>query len=149
MLASFLRHLELWLTAVGLLVVWVVALLVPQSIEVWKAATFVALVVSMLHGVLFWVVRRRQRAVRLRTIDELREMMADRVKNQLAVIAMYLPMTQDREMLEMTLGGIHESIDEITRAVDSLNDESLSSWKTHYRGAIASTSAPLPGPTAP
>lgn len=95
------------------------------------------------------MVRRRQRAVRLRTIDELREMMADRVKNQLAVIAMYLPMTQDREMLEMTLGGIHESIDEITRAVDSLNDESLSSWKTHYRGAIASTSAPLPGPTAP
>lgn len=50
-----------------------------------------ALGISVLHGLIFWVVRRRQRRVRQEAIVEIREMLADVVKNQLAAIGMSLP----------------------------------------------------------
>lgn len=145
MLARLLRHIELWLSAAGVLVVWVAAALIaPDAGSVWKVAALAALAVSLLHGIIFWIVRRRQQRVREHAITEIREMMADRVKNQLAVIGMYAPLTQEREAFEMALGGINASITEIAAVVDSLSSESLVDWKQHYRAAIKNGALPAP-----
>lgn len=80
MLASLIRNLELWLSTVGLLVVWAGASLFGSADNVWHLAALLALGVSVVHGGIFWLVRRRQRTVRLQAIAEIREMMADRVK---------------------------------------------------------------------
>ena len=53
----------------------------------------------MLHGGIFWAIRRRQRRIRQQAILEIREMLADVVKNQLAIIGMWLP-GKDRTMYE-------------------------------------------------
>ena len=69
----FVDNIELYLSAAGLVVVWAVA---------------AVLGVSVLHGAIFWVVRRRQRRIRAQSVHEIREMLTDQVKNQLAVMRM-------------------------------------------------------------
>lgn len=145
MLDRFLKNIELWLSFAGLLVVWAAAAVVsPDGTDVWRIAALAALGVSVLHGAIFWTVRRRQRVVRERAIEEIREMMADRVKNQLAVIGLYLPMAQDREAFAMAVDGINDSITQVTHIVDGLSNESLTSWKGHYREAVANATSLVP-----
>ena len=136
----FLRNIELWLSAAGLLVVWVAYLIVsPSGGDVWKVAAITALVVSVLHGMIFWVVRSRQRRLRAEAIHEIREMLADVVKNQLAVIGMWLP--EDREEYGMQIEGIQESMGRIEELVDSMSEEALADWQDKYAEAIESTGA--------
>lgn len=135
---KFVRHLELWLSGAGLIVVALAALVVsPNEADVWKVAAITALGVSVLHGLIFYGVRRRQRLVREQAIVEIREMLADVVKNQLAVIGMWLPDDVDREHLD----GIEESIQVIEERIDTISEDSLSEWKEHYTGAIERTEA--------
>ena len=137
-LQRFLNNVELWLSSAGVVVVYLASsLFAPEGANVWRIAAGTALAVSVIHGVIFWVVRKRQRAMRERALAEIREMLADRVKNQLAVIAMSLPMTQDREAYAFAVEGINTSVDSISSMVDSLSQESLKSWKRHYREAVA------------
>ncbi|HMB93544.1 MAG TPA: hypothetical protein VKP65_22010 [Rhodothermales bacterium] len=136
----FLRNIELWLSGAGLLVVWVAYMIVsPASGDVWKIAAITALVVSVLHGIIFWVVRSRQRRVRAQAIHEIREMLGDVVKNQLAVIGMWLP--EDKKEYGMHIEGIQESMGRIEELVDSMSEEALASWKDQYAEAIESTGA--------
>lgn len=140
-MSKFIRHIELWLSGAGLLVVWIASIIVaPGSENVWKVAALTALGVSVLHGLIFWGVRRRQRKVRKQAIHEIREMLADVVKNQLAVIGMWLPSGNNQEM-DMHIEGIKESIDHIEELVDTISEDSLRSWKTKYHEAIESTGA--------
>jgi len=46
-------------------------------------------------------------------------------------------MTQDREAYAFAVEGINTSVDSISSMVDSLSQESLKSWKSHYREAVA------------
>lgn len=138
MLQRFLNNIELWLSSAGVVVVYLASsLFAPEGADVWRIAAGTALAVSVIHGVIFWVVRKRPRAMRERAIAEIREMLADRVKNQLAVIAMSLPMTQDREAYAFAVEGIGASVDSISSMVGSLSQKSLKSWKRHYREAVA------------
>lgn len=50
---------------------------------------------------------------------------------------MYLPPADTNEEIALAIEGIRESVAEITEAVDSLSDESISSWKSRYATAIA------------
>ena len=137
MLNRFLRNIELWLSAAGLLVVWVASIIVsPGDANVWKVAALTALVVSLLHGLIFWIVRHRQRQVRRQAINEIKEMLADVVKNQLAVIGMWLQLGETRPEFEAQLAGISESIGNISEMVDSLSEESLHSWMVKYSQAV-------------
>ena len=130
---SFVDNIELWLSAAGLLVVWVVAaLLGPTGVSVWQVAAVTALAVSVLHGTIFWVVRRRQRLIRAKSVHDIREMLTDQVKNQLAVIRMWVPEGEEGAAL---FEGISESIAEIDEMVDGLSEEKLKAWKASYRNA--------------
>jgi hypothetical protein len=132
---TFINHIELWLSAAGLVVVWIVTLALP-GVEPWKVAAITALGVSVVHGVLFWTVRRRQRLAQARVIHEIREMLTDQVKNQLAVIATALPASSLSEYAEQ-LHDVTESVDAIGEMMDGLTIETLREWKATYSNASA------------
>lgn len=129
----FLDHIELWLSAAGLVVVAAVTLALPD-VEPWKVAAVTALGISVVHGVLFWVVRRRQRLVRAEAVHEIREMLTDEVKNQLAVIGASLPSGALSEYAEQ-LRDVSASVDAISEMMDGLTEEKLSAWKRTYSNA--------------
>lgn len=132
----FINNIELWLSGAGLLVVWgAAALLGPRGIGVWEIAAVTALGVSVLHGIIFWVVRRRQRLIRSKSIHDMREMLTDQVKNQLAVMRMWMPEDGDRAAFEAQFDGISESIAEIDAMMDGLSEEKLRAWKSTYANA--------------
>lgn len=134
---NFIENIELWLSGAGLLVVWIASvILAPGSDDVWKVAAVTALGVSVLHGALFWVVRRRQRRIRRGSIYEIREMLTDGVLNELAVIQMFLPQDRGGEA-DMAVEGIKDSVKNISTLVDGLSEESLTEWKAEYREAVA------------
>jgi len=72
-------------------------LVAPAPGTFWRVAAITAIGVGLLHGPIFWVIRRRQRVVRQQSIEEIREMLGDVVKNKLSVIDMYLP-ADDQQM---------------------------------------------------
>ena len=134
----FLDHIELWLSAAGILVVGLVAVVLgPAGGDVWKVATVTALLISVLHGLIFYVVRRRQGAVRQRAILEIREMMADLVKNDLAVIGMWAQTGERGAAYERRVASTQQALQEIGEKVDGLSEESLRSWKLRYRRPAA------------
>lgn len=138
--SSFLRHIELWLSGVGLVVIFGVAMIVgPTGLDFWRLIAIIAVAIGVLHGFIFWAVRRRQRQVRRQSIGEIQEMLADVVKNKLAAISMYLPEEEHQEMVQQELDGIRSSIEDIAEEVDSLSESSLRGWKDHYESAIDRT----------
>lgn len=148
MLRTFIDNIELWLSGAGLLVVWVASVIIaPGGADIWQVAAITALVVSVLHGLIFWGVRRRQRRVRREAIADIREMLSDRVKNQLAVVQMGLQSSEADSEVQMQLEMIGESVDNIAELVDGLSEDSLRSWKVHYDEAVRNTTdlAPAAG----
>ena len=136
MTKRFIDNIELWLSGAGLLVVWgAAALLGPSGVGVWQIAAVTALGVSVLHGIVFWVVRRRQRMIRSKSVHDIREMLLDQVKNQLAVMRMWMPEGEERAAFEAQFDGISESIDHIDEMVDGLTEETLKAWKSTYSNA--------------
>lgn len=81
----FLRYLELVLTAAGLLVVSLVFYLFRQA-QPWQAAAICAVVVGVIHGIIFFAVRRAQREQRMRALRAIRHMLDDLVRNKLQVV---------------------------------------------------------------
>jgi len=81
---TFLQHIELTLTAVGVVVVVVVYFLC-QHINPWKAAALCAVFVAVVHGFIFNVVRSTQREARNRNVFSIRSMLEDMVENRLQV----------------------------------------------------------------
>jgi uncharacterized membrane protein YraQ (UPF0718 family) len=81
---TFLQHIELTLTAVGVVVVVVVYFLC-QHINPWKAAALCAVFVAVVHGFIFNVVRSTQREARNKNVFSIRSMLEDMVENRLQV----------------------------------------------------------------
>lgn len=133
---GFINHIELWLSGAGLIVILAVPAVFGGT-NVWRVAAFTAAGVGVLHGLIFYAVRRRQRKRRMETIVEIREMLSDVVKNQLAVIRASLPAGEDREQYDIYFDGIEDSIEEIAERVDSLSEESIEDWKSEYREAVS------------
>ena len=132
---QFVRNIELWFSAVGVIVILSAGWLAPPAVAFWKVAGITAILVGLIHGGIFWAVRRRQRKIREKQIAEIREMLADVVKNKLSVIDMYLPEEQEA-IVEEEIDGIRGTIRQISRNVDSLSEETIQDWKTKYDGAI-------------
>ena len=81
----FLRYLELILTAVGVVVVLVIFAVFRNSYP-WKAAAVCAVAVAVVHGLIFYAVRSRQRKARSKEVFSIREMLDDMVNNQLSLV---------------------------------------------------------------
>jgi hypothetical protein len=134
----FLRHLELILTTVGLVVVAVL----PQWLHVrdWSAgevAVATAVTVAALHGLIFWAVRERQRRVRTQTIAEVRHMLHDVVNNQLMILGLEIEeLAGNSAEARQRLINSRKSVQRISLALDALSEESLRHWKNKYPGGI-------------
>jgi hypothetical protein len=107
----------------------------------WRLTAVLAIAVGTLHGVIFWVVRRRQRQIRRQSIREIQAMLADVVKNRLTAIDMYLPEEDDPEMVRQEVDGIRQSIREIADHVDTLSEETLEDWEETYDEALEQTAS--------
>ncbi len=133
-MSILLRYLELILTLAGLVVTFAVtALIAPLGISHWQIAATTAMIVGVVHGVLFWVVRRRQRNVRLEAVNEIQAMLKDVINNQLMVIqGMDDIRTADPAQAQRAHAQISRSVTSISDALQHLSEESLRAWRNKY-----------------
>jgi membrane protein implicated in regulation of membrane protease activity len=134
-----LRYLELIFTAAGLLVIFgATALVHPTGASNWAVAAVTATIVGVIHGVLFWIVRNRQRTLRAETIKQTEAMLRNVVMNQLSVIRLGVELQQiapsaDTKQAILKLG---EAIDVIYDSIDGLSEESLARWQARYHRSL-------------
>lgn len=136
MLRGFLNHIELWLSAAGVAVILVVpGLLLRQTgAGYWQAMAYTALVIGVLHGCIFWGVRRRQRAVRDQTLREAHAMLRDSIQKQVAAL-----LTMDARATEeqrRRLDGVFDSLVLLDHLLDSLSSERLRAWSASPEGRV-------------
>jgi len=124
--------MELHLTFVGLLAI-LASGVVSQNLDTdtWKVTAITATTVGIIHGIIFWLVRRRQRRVRHAAIESVKAMLKDVVNNQLAIIRLANDLNANKPgTIDPTK--IDNSIEAIKSAVESLSNESLQLWQERY-----------------
>jgi hypothetical protein len=142
----FIANIELYLTGAGLVVAFLVPVVLGPS-HFWQSVAVTALVVSIVHGMLLWVIRRRQRRIRKELIAEVRGMLKDRVNNQLQVLfekAVHVQVEAADSTTYPTaaqLADVFEATREVARTIDQISDDALSRWKDTYRHVIEPTGA--------
>lgn len=131
-----LLHIELWLSAIGLLVIMPVPALVgAQRDAYWQLAAITATGVGIIHGCIFWLIRQRQRTVRRTAIAEIRTMLMDRINNRLAAISLQVAIALDSEALD-DLANIQVNISTISRLLDNISEESMQEWQDKYANVL-------------
>lgn len=133
----FLDNLELWLSSIGVGVVFAAPIILldhasDDASRYWKIAGITAIAVGVLHGIIFWTVRRRQRHIREQTLHDVRRMLSDVVNSDLQVITFGLDRHPDLLTERRALDKVETAIRRITQAVDSLSLESLQQWREKY-----------------
>ncbi|GAB5520776.1 MAG: hypothetical protein RhofKO_30270 [Rhodothermales bacterium] len=88
-------------------------------------------------------------SVRNHTLNDIREVLDDRAKNQLAVLGMIVQDNPLSPKAQQSLREVSASIDTISEMVDSLSEESLHDWKTEYHEAVTNANDFEPAWTAP
>jgi len=127
--------MELWLSAAGVAVI----LLLPRVLgatsgSYWRATAITAIVVGVLHGCIFWAVRRRQRTVRESTLREAQTMLRDGIHKQVAAL-----LTMDARATEAQrkrLEGVFDSMILLDHLLDSLSSERLRAWSASEEGRV-------------
>lgn len=129
-----LRHLELYLSAAGLVVVVLATAILKQlGFDPWIVGTITAMLVGVIHGIIFWLVRRRQQAVRVETIREIQSMLKDLINNQLTVIETVAHLKDSPVNEKLQREHITTSVHKISSALHDLSEESLHRWKQRYQ----------------
>jgi uncharacterized membrane protein (Fun14 family) len=138
----FLNNIELVLTAVGIGVILLSGFVASRSAFSLETATAVsATLVGVIHGILFWLLRRRQRQVRREAIGQIREMLEDLGKNRLQTIKMSLYMVQARqpeqeERTRKSFDRVYQILAEMSTLIDHISEESLADWRHRYRQTL-------------
>ena len=129
-----LRYLELILTLVGIVVIFAVTgLITPRGVGPWQVAAITAILVGIVHGLTFWLVRRRQRVVRMQTVTDVQSMLKDVINNQLTVIqGMNYLRTEDPAQTQRATAQIARCVTSISDALQHLSEESLQAWHNKY-----------------
>lgn len=135
----FLDNLELWLTGAGLAVI----VAVPSAIgtmpaSYWHVIAITAVLVGIVHGLLFWLVRRRQRLVRRATLFAARGMLRDVVNNRLQVLLLGLE-TATPGLDALALRDARAGVEHVSALLGTLSEESLRRWEERYAGFVEST----------
>lgn len=81
--------------------------------------------------------RERQRRLRAKAIHDIREMLQDRVLNQLAAIKMCATSTAGDHDLAHIVDDVDRSIDEVAEMVAGLSEEQLDTWQLRYANSDA------------
>jgi 4-amino-4-deoxy-L-arabinose transferase-like glycosyltransferase len=132
---KILENLELVLTAAGLLVIFTAHILFHSSADPgsWKVSALTATAVGVLHGVIFWLVRRRQRGIRRETLRDVERMLKDIINNQLCIIAFTSEMQKaDPSSVLDANNRITQSVRRIHTSLEGISEESLNLWKSQY-----------------
>lgn len=138
----FLNNIELILTAVGIGVILLSGFVASRSAFSLETATAVsATLVGVIHGILFWLLRRRQRQVRREAIGQIREMLEDLGKNRLQTIKMSLYMVQihqpeQEERTRKSFDRVYQILAEMSTLIDHISEESLADWRHRYRQTL-------------
>lgn len=138
----FLNNIELILTAVGIGVILLSGFVASRSAFSLETATAVsATLVGVVHGILFWLLRRRQRQVRREAIGQIREMLEDLGKNRLQTIKMSLYIVQARqpeqeERTRQSFDRVYQILAEMSTLIDHISEESLAGWRHRYRQTL-------------
>ncbi|MFS8837265.1 hypothetical protein [Synechococcus sp. R6-5] len=138
----FLNNIELVLTAVGIGVILLSGFVASRSAFSLETATAVsATLVGVVHGILFWLLRRRQRQVRREAIGQIREMLEDLGKNRLQTIKMSLYMVQihqpeQEERTRKSFDRVYQILAEMSTLIDHISEESLAGWRHRYRQTL-------------
>lgn len=130
-----LTYLEIIFTVAGLGVIAAAAFVASRlNANVWEIAAITATAVGVIHGVLFWLVRRAQRLTRRKALEETQLMLRDIVNNQLAIIRMSSDMQAMGTASETAkhLESLQNSIDVIKNTLSDISEESLRRWKQRY-----------------
>lgn len=132
---GFLKHIELWLSAAGIAVILAVgALFGGAGAGHWKVTAYTAIAVGVLHGCIFWAVRRRQRLVREKTLQEAHAMLRDSIQKQVAaLLTMDARATEDQRR---RLDGVFDSLVLLDHLLDSLSSERLRDWSASEEGRV-------------
>lgn len=122
-----LSYLELWLSAVGVAVIlFLPTLLGVQRENYWYVTALVAISVGLLHGLIFWLVHRRQCSVRDRTVAHVRAMLRDDIHKQVAALLTIDAHATDRQRQQ--LDGLFDSMILLDHLLESLSTERLRVW---------------------
>lgn len=138
----FLNNIELILTAVGIGVILLSGFVASRSAFSLETATAVsATLVGVVYGILFWLLRRRQRQVRREAIGQIREMLEDLGKNRLQTIKMSLYMVQihqpeQEERTRKSFDRVYQILAEMSTLIDHISEESLADWRHRYRQTL-------------
>jgi hypothetical protein len=132
---GFLNHIELWLSAAGVALVFLLpGLLGLEGANPWRATAWTAIAIGVLHGIIFWVVRRRQRRVREQTLREAHAMLRDSIQKQVAaLLTMDARATEDQRK---RLDGVFDSLILLDHLLDSLSSERLRTWTASEQGRM-------------
>jgi membrane protein implicated in regulation of membrane protease activity len=141
----FLRHLELYLSGVGIVVVIAATVILKGfGLDPWFVGTVTAVMVAVIHGIIFWLVRRRQQAMRVETINEIQLRLKDLINNQLTIIEVASQMRHtDSKWVAEHQECVSNSVNRISQSLDELSSESLQRWKARY-ARVCCVSALLP-----
>ncbi len=125
-----LRHIEFWSAIIGVLVMVVV----PCVLRIVGIADGINLVLSLtIAGItqlsLLWLIYQRHQTVQRKTIDQVREMLRDRILNRLAIIWLQVQRTQPSES---QLKRIQETLKSIETEITYLSSDSLETWLKTY-----------------
>ena len=146
---GFLRHMELWLSALGIVLILLVPglLLRGRGGDLWKVTAYLAIAVGLLHGLIFWLVRRRQRRVREQTLAEAHAMLRDGIHRQVAAL-LTMDATASEEQ-RRRLDGVFDSLMLLDQLLDSLSAERLRAWTSSDEGRVELGKPPRAGGTRP
>jgi hypothetical protein len=137
-LRGFLNHIELWLSAAGVAVILLVGgLLGGSGGGQWKATAYTAIAVGVLHGLIFWTVRSRQRRVREKTLLDAHAMLRDGIQKQVAALLTMDATASDEQ--RRRLDGVFDSLVLLDHLLDSLSSERLRAWTASEEGRVELT----------
>ncbi len=140
---KIIQNIELVLTAAGLLVIFAVHFIFEATYGgSWMIAAFTAIAVGLIHGLIFWLVRRRQRHIRSLALAEAKRMLKDIVNNQLCIIQFSADLQhRDQTPIKDAHARITTSVSHINAALNEISEESLDLWKKKYPVAAGEITA--------
>jgi hypothetical protein len=103
-----------------------------QPGSVWLALVPTLTVGFLLYHLTLRAVRESRTRARQQALSEVREMLADRVRNRLAILWLTLPPSRDLPSDPSGLADARDCIRSIESLVDELSEEALDTWKRRY-----------------
>lgn len=119
-----IRYLELLLTAVALGICLVLIAWLPSSADKWQVIAMTSMVIGVTHGLIFFAVRARQRAVRHQAIHDVAHMLQERVKNYVYIVSR-LSESDNSGHQQMA----QQAARDLAELVNTLSEDSLTRWQ--------------------